>query len=269
MHALAADGSLSWIGCNQDTMNLLDNSDFRNPVEQAGRGGLHGTQKYAIDRWALESGASAWGNRGEDMVILSDKTNWIAGIYQIIDATLFERDKVYTIAVYGYIPNECRLYAYSGAVGFGVEYFEKKSAWTVYTCEITIPSSYEGSAIKIMISTDTSSEGGTTYLRWAALYEGSYTADTLPPYVPKGYAQELAECQRYFYRYSGKSFLNKRYDDYQTTTIPFKVTMRTAPSITDIIGGAAAENVTPEAVQFGSYDGQIASIDAFSAVADP
>ena len=33
---------------------------------------------------------------------------------------------------------------------------------------------------------------------WAALYEGSYTADTLPPYVPKGYAAELAECKRYY-----------------------------------------------------------------------
>ena len=35
-------------------------------------------------------------------------------------------------------------------------------------------------------------------IKWAALYEGSYTAETLPPYVPKGYAAELAECQRYF-----------------------------------------------------------------------
>lgn len=33
---------------------------------------------------------------------------------------------------------------------------------------------------------------------WAALYEGSYTANTLPPYVPKGYAAEIAQCQRYY-----------------------------------------------------------------------
>ena len=37
-------------------------------------------------------------------------------------------------------------------------------------------------------------------IKWSALYEGSYTAETLPPYVPKGYAAELAECQRYYYR---------------------------------------------------------------------
>ena len=31
-----------------------------------------------------------------------------------------------------------------------------------------------------------------------ALYEGSYDASTLPAYQPKGYAVELAECQRYY-----------------------------------------------------------------------
>lgn len=47
------------------------------------------------------------------------------------------------------------------------------------------------------------SSGGV--IKWAALYEGSYTADALPPYVPKGYAAELAECLRYFERI-GSSF---------------------------------------------------------------
>ena len=40
--------------------------------------------------------------------------------------------------------------------------------------------------------------GNVAVINWAALYEGEYTADTLPPYVPKGYVVELAECQRYF-----------------------------------------------------------------------
>ena len=37
--------------------NWLDNSDFTNPVAQAGIGGNHGTQAYAIDRWILTSGS--------------------------------------------------------------------------------------------------------------------------------------------------------------------------------------------------------------------
>ena len=38
-------------------------------------------------------------------------------------------------------------------------------------------------------------------IKWAALYDGEYAADNLPPYVPKGYAVELAECQRYYREY--------------------------------------------------------------------
>lgn len=44
------------------------------------------------------------------------------------------------------------------------------------------------------------SSGGT--IAWAALYEGSYTADTLPQYVPKGYAAEFEECRRYYKRFT-------------------------------------------------------------------
>ena len=39
---------------------------------------------------------------------------------------------------------------------------------------------------------------GSLSIKWAALYEGSYTAETLPAYQPKGYAAEMAECQRYY-----------------------------------------------------------------------
>lgn len=42
--------------------------------------------------------------------------------------------------------------------------------------------------------------GETVELLWAALYEGEYTADSLPPYRPRGYAAELAECRQYFRR---------------------------------------------------------------------
>ena len=52
---------------------------------------------------------------------------------------------------------------------------------------------------------------GSITIAWAALYEGAYTADTLPAYVPKGYSAELAECQRYYrevYRVFGKDLGN-------------------------------------------------------------
>ena len=40
--------------------NLLDNSDFTNPVAQAGVGGSHGNQAYALDRWILTSGTVSY-----------------------------------------------------------------------------------------------------------------------------------------------------------------------------------------------------------------
>ena len=52
--------------------------------------------------------------------------------------------------------------------------------------------SYEDGAVSI------TSSGGV--IKWAAIYTTEYTADTLPPYMHKGYAAELAECLRYYWR---------------------------------------------------------------------
>lgn len=40
------------------------------------------------------------------------------------------------------------------------------------------------------------SSGGV--IKWAALYEGTYTEVNRPEYQPKGHAAELAECRRYY-----------------------------------------------------------------------
>lgn len=39
---------------------------------------------------------------------------------------------------------------------------------------------------------------GQATIQWVALYEGTYSAVTAPAYHPKGYANELATCQRYY-----------------------------------------------------------------------
>lgn len=213
--------------------NLLDNSDFWNPVEQAGRGGLHGTVAYAIDRWVLESGANAYGNPGEDLRIISDKTNWVAGIMQRIDPLVFTRNKAYTFAVYGYIPNSCRLYAYgSDATEMGIQYFAGDASWRIYTVKVIVPDAFAGSYINFMISIDTDMTGNAISLKWAALYEGEYTAETLPEYQPKGYAAELAECQRYYLPNIG-TFETGMITGSKSATfsIPTPVTMRTKPQI--------------------------------------
>ena len=91
----------------------------------------------------------------------------------------------------------------------------------------------------------------TANIRWAALYEGEYTADTLPECQPKGYGAELAECQRYYLRLEG----NQHAFGYAYTTsatacrimIPTPVTMRTIPSIdgnpTFTMRGGGSKNI--------------------------
>ena len=75
--------------------------------------------------------------------------------------------------------------------------------------------------------------GESVTIQWAALYEGAYTADTLPAYVYKGYAAELAECMRY-YQVFGKKRLVQSTQPNGGFSISerFAIPMRVAPTIT-------------------------------------
>lgn len=81
------------------------------------------------------------------------------------------------------------------------------------------------------------SNGGV--IKWAALYEGAYTAETLPEYQPKGYGAELAECLRYYNRfYIGGGKANAVYssDGLSTLNIEetfyYSIPMRIKPTVT-------------------------------------
>ena len=68
---------------------------------------------------------------------------------------------------------------------------------------------------------------------WAALYEGEYTAETLPEYKPKGYGAELAECQRYYMQFGrimAPGFLTNGGKCY-SMIINTPVAMRVSPSV--------------------------------------
>ena len=143
--------------------NLLDNSDFLHPVNQRGKTSVS-NNGYFIDRWIIYSSDEAKRVTSIDSNGLT--TAGGGAVRQAVQAELVPKDVgEYTFAV-------CRSDGY-----------------------IDFPSMWKDSNSNLICSI--SSAG--TYI-WAALYEGNYTAETLPPYVPKGYAAELAECQRYFYK---------------------------------------------------------------------
>ena len=214
--------------------NLLDNSDFVHPVAQAGVNGAHGATGYAVDRWMRTSGATV-SQAADGLKIVSDKTSWTAGIQQRIEAKRFA--DVMTFAVRGVFPVACRLFVYigSGTTNFGTAYFQGDAAERTLVLKLTKPDGLTGDeVVNVYISPDTGSTGTAAVVRWAALYEGEYTAETLPPYVPKGYAAELAECLRYYRKIKAN---NETFAGYATNGvsyafIPLTQSMRIAPTVT-------------------------------------
>lgn len=214
--------------------NLLGNSDFVHPVAQAGMNGAHGATGYAVDRWMRTSGATV-SQAADGLKIVSDKTNWVAGIQQKIEAKRFA--DVMTFAVRGVFPVACRLFVYigSGTTNFGTAYFQGDAAERTLVLKLTKPDGLTGDeVVNVYISPDTGSTGTAAVVRWAALYEGEYTAETLPPYVPKGYAAELAECLRYYRKIkaNNETFAGYAANGVSYAFIPLTQAMRIAPTVT-------------------------------------
>lgn len=213
--------------------NLLDNSDFVHPVAQEGVNGAHGATGYAVDRWNRTSGATV-SQAADGLKIVSDKTSWTAGIQQRIEAKRFSN--VMTFAVRGVFPVACRLFVYigSGTTNFGQAYFQGDAAERTLVLKLTKPDGLTGDeVVNVYISPDTGSTGTAAVVRWAALYEGEYTAETLPPYVPKGYAAELAECLRYYRKIKAN---NETFSGYAANGVAYAFIhlqeMRIAPTVT-------------------------------------
>ena len=203
--------------------NYLDNSDFRNPVNQRGQTSyLTGAAGYTFDRWFIGSANS---DNGVNIISGGVEVVGVCGTYGAnlrqyipIDAT----HKTMTFAVYDTNGN---ITVVSGKPVVG-SWIKTDTAWGYIGLQ-----QFEG---KLMANIRVTA-GNTHAFRWAALYEGGYTAETLPEYKPKGYGAELAECQRYFYALSGAEYvtagfgLAEAYGFYPVLNTP--VPMRIHPTV--------------------------------------
>lgn len=165
--------------------NLLDNSDFTNPVNQ--RGGTSGAVTawtYFIDRWQATDATLTY-SIGADGLHLTAGDAWMA---QNVQSSETKVGTTYTLVV-GFSDGTFTLC--TGALPAG------ETSWTEFAnnsddnCYVRM-AKITGAVISCSFKPKKA-----VVVTWAALYEGAYTADTLPPYVPKGYAAELAECMRY------------------------------------------------------------------------
>ena len=183
--------------------NLLDNSDFRNPVNQRGATSYSTAgNEYTIDRWKTQY------NTG--LTIENGYINVIGG-WQIYQVLKNPKDGVYTFAVEARI-NSIGDYRPNMDLGGKKEtlFDANIGEWKIYTLQYDV-SSITDENISFSISARGGNSSGSISVKWAAMYKGSYDASTLPAYQPKGYAAELAECQRYYrevYRVFGKDVGN-------------------------------------------------------------
>lgn len=185
--------------------NLLDNSDFRNPVNQRGQSS-YSAAGYTIDRWSI------WGANNDASLTVND--GYVSFSPGTGGGTLTQRLPVGTL-------DSNKVYTVAHKTRDGAIHISGNEA---------ISFAYEGTCDLVTITSEAQD------IVWAALYEGEYTADTLPEHVPKEYGAEWLECCRYYYRPSGSS--NAAYAGFTASstaarvTIPTPVPMRANPTVT-------------------------------------
>lgn len=154
-------------------VNLLINSDFTNPVNQ--RGQTSYTADLGIDRWRVNGyGGSGTVAINNNSISLTPTT----GNYVEINQTLDNADKLTGKAI--------TLAIKTAEYGISIYNFTFGTGGQVNDREITLIH-YGGNTVIIRTTK-------TINLEWAALYEGEYTAETLPTYVPKDFEVEKLNC---------------------------------------------------------------------------
>lgn len=170
----SADGKTFYLDLKNNALkgdfvhrNLLDNSDFSNPVNQRGLSSYTGS--YGIDRWRV------WGTG-----VLTVNSGCISvandSAFQYLPQSAV-KSKMHTLAA-------------------------KKTNGTLLVHSANPLSAFAWAANGLGLGLDSNVVVGLPVgeYEWAALYEGEYTAESLPNYQPKGYTSELLECQRYYYQ---------------------------------------------------------------------
>ena len=200
--------------------NLLDNSDFVHPINQRGETSKQASWVYWIDRWLsdTEKTAAPLTSGGIRLPATAEKN---LRILQRVPLERIKKGQSYTIAAYDASGNVfCVSGVFDGEqltgdASSGGKYWLSLNKGDNLTYWYCILDAYADITVKC-----------------TALYEGEYTAETLPPYVPKGYAAELAECLRYYRRITAtnETFAGYCANGVSYCMIPLQ-TMRIKPSL--------------------------------------
>lgn len=213
------------VGNSAHARNELDNSDFSAArfITQAGLNGTHGTVRYLGDRWLGHTSITA--TQQTDGVLLSSAAT-AAYVHQKVSVKVGQEYTVVfhaTVATGGH-----RIAVYNGGISTLVAQ-DQASDRDLLLVKFTATQD----VMAMLYYPGWATGGGSAVLHWAALYEGTYTAETLPTYVYKGYAVELAECMRYYQVFGEKRLVQSTQPNGGfSISERFAIPMRVAPTIT-------------------------------------
>lgn len=202
--------------------NLLDNSDFVHPINQRGETSKQASWVYWIDRWLADTEKTA-AQLTASGIHLPGTAEKNLRILQRVPLARIKKGQSYTIAAYDASGNVLCVSGVfdgeqlTGDASSGGKYWLSLNKGDNLTYWYCIFDAYADITVKCM-----------------ALYEGEYTAETLPPYVPKGYAAELAECLRYYRKIkaNNETFAGYAANGVAYAFIPLTQAMRIAPTVT-------------------------------------
>lgn len=203
--------------------NLLDNSDFTNPVNQRGQTS-YTAAGYTIDRWTLTNQYSKAEMVNGGMKFSCSTGGSYAYPRQLIDGSKLG-GKVFTGAV---CIEDGSIHLCTGA--FPSDEVTTDTTFTSVSFGdylLTLSKMKNAGELCFQLRVPVNKE---LIVRWVALYEGEYTLDTLPAYQPKGYHAELMECYRYFYKVAYNTALHGYINTTPYAFIFLPVEMRIKPS---------------------------------------
>ena len=199
--------------------NLLDNSDFTNPVNQRGET-VFDTNGYCIDRWQIFE--STYDSATRTVTSNDVVQNYGSQFRQIISPDLLHEND--DISVSAYVNNT--IYKFTKTIS--------PHTGSILDAPYDLETSWGG--FKVVLLSHRTEIFFAIFLKpsqeitvnWAKLEKGSVAT----PYVPKGYGAELAECIRYFQKFSElflppASLVNGHIISYSMTFYP----MRVSPSV--------------------------------------
>lgn len=178
---LLADVRRGLAATSYEVLNLLDNSDFTNPVNTNGKTAYRGLG-FSIDRWVVPNDKSALTVGSGFVLVQNDDTAATSMFVNRLRSGTIKTGKTYTGIIY----------LNDGTVYFGSGYYNGGDLVLTSTgndvyLQIAIGTTYD--LFRICIK-----PGKFARVNFVALYEGKYKEGNMPTYTRKGYGVESANC---------------------------------------------------------------------------